>query len=370
MPDVSAIRFAGGGSPAVPPPEVFERARASHPLWMRLLESAYEKLATSPESEGRYADPKGQGATVVQVWRFLALFGREPWAVVAHELPPEQTEGITRLVQSSPARVVQILKAMQALQDHVNAVTLHFDGQTGHCIRITSHDTIRDRFTYHDPWPERSLLCKENNLAGVDAQPEGSRWSVSAQELQRVIVASFIDPAVWARLQGQQVDLDYEAWKQGDFFRFFHLKPLDEVYENGVRRNTFAPGPFRKEIAIGVFSVETGRIVQADLLADTHWMASHLAMGIDLARSFVLAFAPPPDGARFEPIARALQRLAEPAYAREIAATDPATSELAGCLQAFMGRGQCLLGGDFASLRIETSIREGRRQLQMEYVLH
>jgi hypothetical protein len=363
MPEVSALRAAGGGIPAIPPPEVFQRARDSQPLWMRLFEDAYGQFATSPEAGGRYADPKGQGASVVQVWRFLTLFGIEPWCVVAHELPPDQTDGITRLVKSTPAALVQTLKDIQRLQDEVNAVTLHFDGRTGHCIRITSYDAGRDRFIYHDPWPERSLLCQENNLAGVDAQPEGSRWSVSAQELQRVIVASFVFAPVWARLQGEPVDVDYEAFQQGDFFRFFHLKPVDEVYENGVRRNAFAPGPFGKEIAICVFSVESGRIVQADLLMETDWMASHLPMALDLSKSFVLAFAPPPERARFEAIAGALRKLADPAYAREMAGKDPGESELASCVLAFMGRGRGTVAGEFASLRIASSTHAGKRQL-------
>ena len=43
---------------------------------------------------------------------------------------------------------------------------------------------------------------------------------------------------------------------------------------------------------------------------------------------------------------------------------------LAACLQAFMGRGQGVASGDFATLRIATTAAEGRRQLQIEYVLH
>ena len=37
MPDAAAIRFAGGGTPAIPPPEVFERARASFATFAETL---------------------------------------------------------------------------------------------------------------------------------------------------------------------------------------------------------------------------------------------------------------------------------------------------------------------------------------------
>jgi hypothetical protein len=116
--------------------------------------------------------------------------------------------------------------------------------------------------------------------------------------------------------------------------------------------------------------VESGRIVQADLLMETDWMASHLPLALDLSKSFVLAFAPPPERARFEAIAGALQRLADPACAREMAGKDPAESELAGCVLAFMGRGRGTAAGEFASLRFASSTHAGKRQLEIGYVLH
>ena len=59
-------RFSG--MPSTPAPEVFEQARRNNPEWFRLIERAYEQFAGLPENAGIYADPKGGGATIEQIW--------------------------------------------------------------------------------------------------------------------------------------------------------------------------------------------------------------------------------------------------------------------------------------------------------------
>lgn len=72
---------------------------------------------------------------------------------------------------------------------------LVWDGETGHCVMIVGIDKGTERVVYWDPWPLLSLLCAENNVAGVDAQPVSSGepfWTISKDELAQVIVAVFI----------------------------------------------------------------------------------------------------------------------------------------------------------------------------------
>jgi len=50
---------------------------------------------------------------------------------------------------------------------------------------------------FQDSWPEVSLLCAENNSAGVAAQKSNlatNSWRISADEFQRVVFAAFLPP--------------------------------------------------------------------------------------------------------------------------------------------------------------------------------
>jgi hypothetical protein len=66
------------------------------------------------------------------------------------------------------------------------------DGVTGHCITVTDLTIDHRFFVYMDGWPERSLLCAENNVAGVDAQPfpQWPFWAIKPTELATIIVSA------------------------------------------------------------------------------------------------------------------------------------------------------------------------------------
>ena len=105
-----------------------------------------------------------------------------------------------------------------------------FDGQSGHAIVLRGYDPRTKRFYYDDPWPERSLLCHEYNLAGVDAQParpagpnSKTVWALSEEELARVVYAVFITHADWADLTGRQFRTNYDDFQTGHFCKWFHL---------------------------------------------------------------------------------------------------------------------------------------------------
>src|SRR5262249_14715667 len=162
-------------------------------------------------------------------------------------------------------------------------------------ITITAYDGARNRFIYHDPWPERSLLVRENNTADVDAKPEGTRWSVTRQELERVVFAAFVFPHQWARVQGQDFDILYEQWRESEFFKRFGLRQLDEGAANGLVERVFAPGAFKDSITLSIASRPTGKITRASLSLDRDWVIANLPLALDLVKRFVMCFAPPPD---------------------------------------------------------------------------
>ncbi len=335
MPDDANPSFSG--VPSTPVPEVFERARSNNPAWYQMMERAYAQFAARPENAGIYADPKGGGATIEQIWLVHTLFGIEPYCLLARALPAASTQRISRLVNCKAAQIVEALKAIQAAEGAVDVPLAYHDGKTGHCIRITAYDGARDRFVYHDPWPERSLLAKENNAAGIDAQPEATRWSVTARELERVAFAAFVFPSQWARARGENFDLRFEQWKASEFFQHFRLRQLAEQDSDGRVQRTFAPGAFQHDIALDVESNSAGRITRSSLRLTPEWTIGNFPLALDLAKSFVTCFAPQPDRAKYDEVAATLWSLRDPRALLKAKETDPNASDGSRCVHAFMG---------------------------------
>jgi len=194
--------FSFGGKLSIPSPEVFQKAKEGNPLWYQLLEKANEAFAKLPGNAGIYPDPAGNGATLEQVWLTHTQFGIVPYCLLAHPLPSEQTGRISRLSEVPPGELVQVLKDIQAKAGLISSVLLYHDGETGHCINLKRYDGAEDRFIYHDPWPEKSLLCLENNPAGIDARPVGGNWSITSGELEKIIFAAMVQPVIWGSLKG------------------------------------------------------------------------------------------------------------------------------------------------------------------------
>ena len=360
-----------GGMPAIPAPEVFERARRSNPAWVQALEQGYAQFAARPEAQGIFPDPKGGGATIQQIWMFFTLFGMRMYCALARPLADARTSRIERLVNSTPKEVVQWLQSLQLTTGALGVVTAYHDGATGHCIRLVRHDVVRDRFVYHDPWPERSLLAKENNPAGIDAQPEeGRRWSVTSAELERVIYAAFFFPIQWARLHAEPVDHPFENWTESEFFKFFRLRKLAEQSADGLVHRVFAPGAFQQQIAL-VVSVDPGNdlIRKASLRLRRDWLVTNLPLALDLAKSFVLCFAPEPDRPRYEPVARTLYGMTNQAELVRIRDANPDESEPVRLAQAFMGRGEADMVSDFAQLKAGSATPDGHAVQYLEVTL-
>ena len=129
MPDDANPRFSG--VPSTPAPEVFERARSNNPAWYQIMERAYAQFAARPENAGIYADPKGGGATIEQIWLVHTLFGIEPYCLLARALPAASTQRISRLVNCKAAQIVEALKAIQAADGAVTVNLRAWNVQRG-----------------------------------------------------------------------------------------------------------------------------------------------------------------------------------------------------------------------------------------------
>jgi hypothetical protein len=361
-------RFSG--APAVPSPEVFERARGNNPAWVQVLSNAYEQFAARPENAGLYADPQKGGATIAQIWRMFTLFGTQAYCLLARPLPANSTREISRLVKCTAAEAIRSLKSIQAANGSIGLTVAYHDGQTGHCIVVETYEPARDRFVYMDPWPERSLLAKENNIAGVEAQPEGKRWSVTAAELERVLFAAFVFPAQWARLQGEQFDLSYDDWKKSEFFQFFHLRQFDERPEAGHITRILAPQAFPDQMAILVGCRQSGKIVKAALRVGSEWVANNFLLALDLVKGFIMAFAPAPDRDTYAEIATAFWSLRDPQFLLQAKDADPNASQAMRCVHAFMGAPEkAVVTTDFASLSVGTTHDAGGTMQYLDFDL-
>ena len=110
--------------------------------------------------------------------------------------PPVSTAAITGIKKMSPQHIIEVLSSRLGPPDNPYAITLYHDGSIGHCITLIKNDANTNRFIYHDPWPTTSLLCIGNNRAGIDARRVGKQiWSITENELESVIFASFVDPS-------------------------------------------------------------------------------------------------------------------------------------------------------------------------------
>jgi hypothetical protein len=364
------------GTPTTPPAEVFERAQQNNPDWYKILYEGYKKFAQRPENVGIYADPEsGAGATIQQISLLLTAFsGVEPYCLLAKTLPATATQRVTRLVKCSATQLVQWLKVIQQADKRVPATLAYHDGKMGHCITIHNYDRERDRFIYHDPWPERSLLAKENNAADVDALAEneaGTRWSLTSQELERVAFATFLMPRQWARIQELKFELFDAEWKESNFFKAFNLKQLIENYEGDQMERLYSAGPFKKEIALWVVTnKDSGRIQRASLGIKIDWMKTQFFLALDITKAFVKSFAPPPDEVTFTEIATALQNLRDPQFQLTAMNSDPSDSNALRCVHAFMGSAQSAdIATDFARFSIGTTEEDDGLWRSIDFVL-
>ncbi len=195
--------ISGTGSSAFRKPE----RRAT---WVVVIEEAFKKLTSTEEGKHLYGDPQ-KGASIEQAWRTRGLFGKLPVCLLATgklaqpvgEIRVDEIRRAKKLNEMDPQQLVSTLADIFRLSDNTAAQVFYYDSKKriGHSIALLKYDANTSRFTYHDSVPGDSLLCKENNLAGIDAQPEGyNDWSITVAELEKVIIAAFVNQEDFLKL--------------------------------------------------------------------------------------------------------------------------------------------------------------------------
>lgn len=135
----------------------------------------------------------GRGLTMEESWFCLerALGEQFMWAVNS-EAPLQPMERIERKIVLDGAATIE--SAIGYLGQQIGArrrplAALVTDGALGHCISLVHADPAGDRFVFFDSRPGRSLLCEENNAAGVKACSLGQS-KLDASDGQTVDVES------------------------------------------------------------------------------------------------------------------------------------------------------------------------------------
>jgi hypothetical protein len=147
------------------------------------------------------------GMTFEEIWASQELYSAKPMAaVVARRYANLLTTRMEPTRIQNPQAIVWTLGAMcfqlPRLLDGQGFNVLTTNGNSGHTISIKGLNGIdfdhprgtRVRagwFSFHDPWPARSLLAPERNFSGVRVLEDVTRppmWLISPEDLDKVIV--------------------------------------------------------------------------------------------------------------------------------------------------------------------------------------
>lgn len=368
----SEIRFGGHGM-ARPPhaaakgsaptaePEPSAGAMPGGVSWSRIMEQAFLQLTDDPKYRELYGDPQ-RGATLAQAWRTAQLFGQAPRVcLVAGDRSDVDTTGITKLVRVSRSNIVRLVCAVLDYQARSAAQMFTFDGRIGHCVTALSADVGAGGITFHDPWPGDSLLSAAQNSAGVAAQRVDRGWHLTAAELERVLMAAFVGPAVWDSVTGGPGLVNMQDLWSSDFASFFHVREVarddsDSTYVKVILQ----PGQFTEHIDMTVRHYENGQICSAKLRLREAWVIGPPwglnTLAKDIAASWLGTFVPPADAPRLAPLAGDLRALRlDEAMQRE---KDPVwnASETGRFISAYAGVTQEPFIGayDMTTLRVST----------------
>ncbi len=299
---------AESADPSAPQDET--RARAvPRSLGVEILEAAFAQLSSTPEGRELYGDPH-RGATLEQTWRTFGLFsGMHPVCLLAAGRPEVPTSAIDRVIAFPPTALVDLLARALITRDAKGTAVQVYDGRSGHCINLKAADD--DSVLFHDPWPGRSLLCREHNAAGVDAVEHGNGWIISRADLAKVVFSAFLWPSEWGDLSGEPTLVPYADLRGGDFFDFFH------VWETADGRTTEADrtkvrlktGGFQEHVDLTLDLDSRERVTRAELWLRREWMANLNPFAKDIAKSFVGGFVTERGGERAAPIVELLWNL-------------------------------------------------------------
>jgi hypothetical protein len=284
------------------------------PNWFRALEAAFFKLTDDAAMRETYGDPQ-KGATLAQAWRTNGLFGMPlPVCLMVPDQARVRGDEIDTLYEIPAPDLAQLVCRSLAVRKRSAAQLFVSDGQCGHVITALQADADMSGLTYHDPWPGDSLLSVGQNAAGVSARRAGEGWHITNRELEKVIVAAFIVPSVWALMCGEPGPPTFTDLRNSEFWQYFHIS--EESHDDSDRTHVhirLRPGGWVEHIAMHLYCYEDDYISSAELSLRQSWVIGP-PWGInpfakDLARSWLLALTAASDQEAIRPLVDQLRSL-------------------------------------------------------------
>ncbi len=239
-----------------------------------------------------------------------------------------------------------------------------------------SYDNHESRFTYHDPWPGESLLCRDFNAAGVDARPKGGYWTISSDELERVIFAAFVRRPLWSEYMGEKYFIAYDEFGASDFWTFFHLAEVGRRGrdDGGGVLVMLKPGGFQSDIDLHVAVGREDRLVEGLLSVRRSWAIGPPfglnPFSLDIVRSFIAALAPPPDRDAVSGLVNLFHQVNNQAHAKRLIGEGPGASPLHRALFTYLGSSPSFdMILNYSSIHMKNEVRDGDGWLQTQVTI-
>ena len=218
---------------------------------------------------------------------------------------------------------------------------MYHDGHIGHSIVLLKYDKDTGRFGYADPWPDYSLLCKDYNAAGVDAQFQNGSWSITSDELKKVIFVAFVERPLWSEYTGEKYYMTYDEFTASDFWTFFHITEVDRTQNNDNTLVRLKPGGFQSEIELSVVVNQNNRLVKGLLDVKRSWLIGPPyglnPLALDIVRSFIAVLIPPTDQEAASGLINMLRQIPTQAYTEQMVNEGPEKSYLHRALFTYLG---------------------------------
>ncbi|MFF4410352.1 hypothetical protein [Streptomyces sp. NPDC001404] len=238
------------------------------------LESLDEEFCRDYPAGGWRAVNNGMAAP--EIWSARRLQQRRPQIWIINRDQVMQPMGrVSRKRFFSGEDLVWMLGVCfleHQLTGYTQFPTAIYDGEVGHMICLTgmnpasyTHPTgveaKRGWFSFHDPWPARSLLTVEKNRVGVAAIEDyrlAPNWLISPEDLSKVLYGFCVSVDTWERLFRSPL-IVVEAMEQG-------RRAGSNVFPRPLWGD--AEDPFKFEIALagGTTGLETHASIGAGRL--------------------------------------------------------------------------------------------------------
>jgi hypothetical protein len=237
--------------------------------------------------------------------------------------PSSAIDRLLYKVLLTPQELVEYVKQAFLTRSNSSFTTNIFDGQSSHVINLLSFDQPSNSFLYRETWGEDSFLSQNNNQAGVAAErvSNGSQtWRISRSELETVVYAVRMPPAIWGELKGLKYQKYNQDLQQSEFFIFFNIKELRrENLDRGYLRLWLKTGGFQQFIDLILELDQQMDILKASVHLDRSWIINKQMginpFGLDVAKSFIAAFVPSADLVEVQPLIDGIWELRNPALA-------------------------------------------------------